>query len=365
MLPFITRDLETLIRNLSQRFVKSNILNDAKTTVALLKIDPKKLENHLSQEKVDLGFVAQKQLSSLLKNKSVSPRQAFEFRSECLTFLANITGALVEKTPIKYRLVRNISCLDPQVMCTTPDVAVTRFGRVLELLVDANRLKSCDVDAVKNRFSEFVRTARTRQEFVDFNQEDPTCRLDTVMYEALTKDSKNENLWKVISKLLLLSHGQASIERGFSVNKYTSVDNLSPQNLVSLRLIKDHIRSVGGLKNVEVSNEMINSGLGARQRYEADLNSKRDVILSAAQKRKSDSIADELQELKKNKKMIQAEVNQMTSQSKKLYEKAETTGNVTFVASANTLRREAKSKQTELEGLDHDICVKELKNVKK
>jgi len=40
---------------------------------------------------------------------------------------------------------------------------------------------------------------------------------------------------------LLLSHGQASVERGFSVNKELVVENQSEQTLAARRIIKDHI----------------------------------------------------------------------------------------------------------------------------
>ena len=44
-----------------------------------------------------------------------------------------------------------------------------------------------------------------------------------------------------VLKLLLLSHGQATVERGFSVNKEMIVENQQEQSLVARRVIKDHI----------------------------------------------------------------------------------------------------------------------------
>ena len=46
--------------------------------------------------------------------------------------------------------------------------------------------------------------------------------------------------------ILCLSHGQASVERGFSINKNLVVENQKKQSLVSQQLIKDHIRVVNG-----------------------------------------------------------------------------------------------------------------------
>ena len=47
--------------------------------------------------------------------------------------------------------------------------------------------------------------------------------------------------------LLLLSHGQASVERGFSVNKEIEVENLLKHSLVAQRTICDYVEAVGGV----------------------------------------------------------------------------------------------------------------------
>ena len=45
------------------------------------------------------------------------------------------------------------------------------------------------------------------------------------------------DLWELTKNLLLLSHGQASVERGFSINKEISVENMTVQTLISQRVI--------------------------------------------------------------------------------------------------------------------------------
>ena len=43
--------------------------------------------------------------------------------------------------------------------------------------------------------------------------------------------------------ILTLSHGQASVERGFSINKSLLVHNLTETSLISERIVLDHLRS--------------------------------------------------------------------------------------------------------------------------
>ena len=47
--------------------------------------------------------------------------------------------------------------------------------------------------------------------------------------------------------LLLLSHGQASVELGFSVNKEIEVENLLKHSLVAQRTICDYVEAVSGV----------------------------------------------------------------------------------------------------------------------
>ena len=47
--------------------------------------------------------------------------------------------------------------------------------------------------------------------------------------------------------LLLLSHGQASVERGFSVNKEIEVENLLKHSLVAQRTICDYVEAGSGV----------------------------------------------------------------------------------------------------------------------
>ena len=93
----------------------------------------------------------------------------------------------------------------------------------------------------------------------------------TLYYDALGQEKKYLKLWEVVRKLLLLSHGQATVERSFSVNKDVSEQNISEHNLVARRIVKDHIHHVGGLRGVVITKELLNSAQSGRQRYHAYL----------------------------------------------------------------------------------------------
>ena len=79
-------------------------------------------------------------------------------------------------------------------------------------------------------------------------------RLDTFLRSRMA--ANYPKAWSVCELALLLSHGQASVERGFSVNKELVVENQSEQT-AARRIIKDHIIHVNGVTNVEITRNMV------------------------------------------------------------------------------------------------------------
>ena len=53
-----------------------------------------------------------------------------------------------------------------------------------------------------------------------------------------------------VKKLLILSHGNATMERGFSINKECLVVNQMETSLVAQRLVYETVMEVGGIENV-------------------------------------------------------------------------------------------------------------------
>ena len=80
----------------------------------------------------------------------------------------------------------------------------------------------------------------------DFKEFNPiTSRLDILLYDTMAINSSYSSLWSCVSKLLLLSHGQATVERGFSFNRQLEVENLRDETYEAQRSL-DHLASIGG-----------------------------------------------------------------------------------------------------------------------
>ena len=66
--------------------------------------------------------------------------------------------------------------------------------------------------------------------------------------------------------VLCLSHGQAQVEGGFSINKDLAGLNFSEDSIVSRRVVEDHLRSVGGLENVVIDGKLLVAAGSARHK---------------------------------------------------------------------------------------------------
>ena len=86
----------------------------------------------------------------------------------------------------------------------------------------------------------------------------------TLYYDALGQEKKYFKLGEVVRKRLLLSHGQATVELSFSVNK-----DVSEHNLVAWHIVRDHIHHVVGLWGVVITKELLNSTQCGHQCYHA------------------------------------------------------------------------------------------------
>ena len=72
----------------------------------------------------------------------------------------------------------------------------------------------------------------------------------------------------IVRMLLALSHGQASIERGFSISKSLVCENQKEKSLTARRMIRDHINNVGGVSNFKIDKSVIGHCKASRQRYQ-------------------------------------------------------------------------------------------------
>ena len=93
-----------------------------------------------------------------------------------------------------------------------------------------------------------------------------------------TNSPKFPILCKLAKTLMVVSHGNADPERGFSLNKNILTDNrssLSQSSIVGLRTVKDFLIAAGGIENVKITRSMIHHHQQAAKKYREEMESEK------------------------------------------------------------------------------------------
>ena len=96
---------------------------------SLARIDLDKAENLIPVKKVDVGFAVKAMLENLEKDSKITQLQLLGFFTECQRFLKTTTAKLLERCPLKYPIVRNLTALDPRHIVSHPQSASRRLGK--------------------------------------------------------------------------------------------------------------------------------------------------------------------------------------------------------------------------------------------
>ena len=144
---------------------------------------------------------------------------------------------------MKYSLIRKSSSLLTKTTVRQSEESCLRFRSLADKLHSLDKITGQVVDIAKNQFDGFIRAASFEHEesFLKFNFTEDC--LYTFLGLYLVNESQFKDLWHICKIIFILSHGQSSVERGFSVNKEVLQDNLQETSLISQRLVYDTLQS--------------------------------------------------------------------------------------------------------------------------
>ena len=126
-------------------------------------------------------------------------------------------------------------------------------------------------DKAINQFHILSRNRGFIKTFPECNQEKDS--LDNFYFKKCNLN-KFKELASTLKIFLTLTHGQASVERGFSVNNTVLEQNLNDKSITARHLVKDHMLS-NNLQphNITISNKMTINVKSAHQSYRSHLRS--------------------------------------------------------------------------------------------
>ena len=329
MAPFLVETLEQLLRQFYAKFIRRDILDEAKTTMKLLKIDLTARENRVSNSKIDVGFSLKYDLQQLRSKEKITKMQEEKFKGDCGDFLIAMCEHMIEKSPLTSLLARCLRCFSPLYMTECPDICELFMEKLLYKLVSYKKISSSLADSAKNQYSKFLKEVvlhvDNKPMFEAFKKEKD--RLDTFLCKFMDTPQYRD-LWSVVKICLILSHGQAQVERGFNDNKSLNHDNVSGELLVALRTVCDHMKFYK-LKphEVEMTSSLLQSCRQANKRYRDNEKSSRIAKYNQEQLKAKETLMNDITSLN-------TEIQQSISSIEK------------FKKDADTLLQEAETKTT-------------------
>ena len=162
---------------------------------------------------------------------------------------------------------RRLACLDTVSIANSTTQAASQFKPVIDHLVKQQHLEGRSCDELIRQYDEFVDSVvwpnlPAFKEF-DFHKQ----LLNDFLQQHVAKNDSFLKLRDVMRMLLNFSHGQASVERGFSLNRQVMVENLKERSFIAQRTIHDHLLHIGGLDALVVDKPLTSAAARGRQKY--------------------------------------------------------------------------------------------------
>lgn len=125
-------------------------------------------------------------------------------------------------------------------------------------------------------------------------------RLDSFWIELIAHSRKElPHLTKFIKKILILLHGNATLERGFSINEKCLNVNQTEKSLVAQRVVYDAVMTAGSVDAVDITKSLIQYARNARSKYDESLEEQKKLDnlkeMDIQWKREANRTAKELQ----------------------------------------------------------------------
>ena len=162
----------------------------------------------------------------------------------------------------------------------------------------------------------------------------------------------------VIKLVLVLSDGQASVERGFHINKSVNKVNIRQYSVIARKLIIDHMQKKD-LKpsNIELSPQLIRSVKGSRQRYSAYLEEQKKIKEKSKRNDQIEILNAELKDAISKKERLLKFCKGLDDEFVELVKKAEEKDDMSLVMKANGIKRKIEEKSKDVSSLEEAIAI--------
>ena len=217
-----------------------------------------------------MGFAAENLLRDGKLKDAFDDASVKNYLKEVRLFLAKMMLKIFERSPLNSNFVRYVRIFDPKVMASYSKA--TNEGCMkgtVRCLIEHKYITPSFGDSVLVSFGKFQGDLLVNKDkFLAYDRN--KTRLDDFYFNGDIDMRKYPEMANMVKCVLTLSHGQAGVERSFSLRTGLLEDNMKADSLNARRIVKDHMLS-NGLKaeTIVIENKLLLSVKGARMKYEA------------------------------------------------------------------------------------------------
>ena len=157
MIPFMCSDLERLLRNILNLFVKQEVIDKCSTPIQLKETDIHKKDNLLKGKSIKLGFAVEIRLAALRKKDTITNTDIERLRKDCTNLYVRLVENFMERTPLGSIIVCNNQVLNPNALIImSAGDAEKKCKSLLTHLISFKYVSPVFSDKAMNQFTDFV-----------------------------------------------------------------------------------------------------------------------------------------------------------------------------------------------------------------
>lgn len=224
MVPYLQTDLTAIIVSVMGRFVEDEVLEK---TTSVCDVDVYQAANLKGAKNVNIGHDTR---SAFREIEGATAKDVLLFRQDCLRCLQVFCQKLQDRSPIKYRLTKALTFCDPTTILSSQKIASKRLSTALAEFVSHKWISGISADRIEREFKALCTRPAVVELMKGFTRDE---RLDHFWKKATVSNNISTEFMSFLKKIFVMSHGNASVERGFSVNGECLVENQSQKSLIA------------------------------------------------------------------------------------------------------------------------------------
>ena len=140
--------------------------------------------------------------------------------------------------------------------------------------------------------------------------------------------------------LFTLSHDQAALEKGFSINNELMVENMKEESLIASRFVYDTVKSSAvHFSEIRLNRRLKRNVRVVRMRYQLHLQDQRKLTVESEKDRKRKAIQDEIRAVESERKLSKESIASMSQEADALAVQTEEKLSFIFLDKSNAFRQ--------------------------